>query len=189
MHTSIATAILEQVKILTVNRSVNAVLIDQIAPSRRLLRAGGEVDVLGRQGFVFGRQRLVRDEEREKVFPTHFRVYRKSLSETLDDPECGTPEDRLRLLLIHYLCSGDDEVDKLAEALQVSPRQELQDAKKPHFSLALFPPASKCKLNLHVRFSLLSHSGTGGRLRSGGVKVPQALENVAENGQRTRYAI
>jgi len=45
------------------------------------------------------------------------------LAETLNDEECGTPEDKLRLLLIHYLCSSgvtDEEVEKMAANLEVT---------------------------------------------------------------------
>lgn len=43
----------------------------------------------------------------------------RSVLETISDPECGTPEDKLRLAIIYYICTNmsDSEYSKLETAL------------------------------------------------------------------------
>ncbi len=46
----------------------------------------------------------------------------KSLMDLFQDEECGTPEDKMRLFLIYFLCSQqipDAEIDKFAKVLEV----------------------------------------------------------------------
>ena len=47
------------------------------------------------------------------------------MKEVLEDPESGTPKDRMRLLLVYFLCHpslSDQDVERLCGILEVSPR-------------------------------------------------------------------
>lgn len=82
MHTSLATAILEQIKL--------------------------------RKLDVFF-------ELEEKIMSKQQHLD-KALNDLFDDSEAGTPEDKMRLLLIYVLCSQqvtDDEVQRFSHALEV----------------------------------------------------------------------
>ena len=82
MHTSLATAILEQIKF-------------------RRLDAFFEVE--------------------EKIMSKQSNLD-KPLSDILEDPDAGTPEDKMRLFIIYFLCSPtitDEEVDRLSKTLEV----------------------------------------------------------------------
>ena len=61
-------------------------------------------------------------ELEEKVLSKASTVDQKALSDLLEDPESGTPEDKLRLFVIYFLCSQavtDQDVDKIAKTLEV----------------------------------------------------------------------
>lgn len=82
MHTSIATAILEQIKL--------------------------------RKLDVFF-------ELEEKILSRQ--VTDKSLKDIFEDTEAGTPEDKLRIFLIYYLCAQqvtDQEIRELEDILEVN---------------------------------------------------------------------
>ncbi|XP_017876919.1 protein sly1 homolog [Ceratina calcarata] len=46
----------------------------------------------------------------------------RSVLETISDPDCGTPEDKLRLAIIYYICTNmsDSEYNKLESALSAA---------------------------------------------------------------------
>lgn len=84
MHTSLATAILEQIKL------------------RRL-------------------DTFFELEEKVMSGKMAYEQMSKSILDTIEDPEAGTPEDKLRLFVIFFLCSAqitDPEVEKFAAALE-----------------------------------------------------------------------
>ena len=61
-------------------------------------------------------------ELEEKILSKASVVDSKALGELLEDPESGTPEDKLRLFIIYYLCSqsiADEEADRIAKTLEV----------------------------------------------------------------------
>ena len=50
----------------------------------------------------------------------------KSLADILQDPEAGTPEDKLRLFIIYYICSQNstkEEIDSLSAILEVTKQE------------------------------------------------------------------
>ncbi len=84
MHTSLATAILEQIKLRKLDTFFEL--------EEKLMSRGGA-----------GQE------------------HSKAVLEMIEDPEAGTPEDKMRLFLIYYLCSpqiADEEVDKFAGILE-----------------------------------------------------------------------
>jgi hypothetical protein len=84
MHTSLATAILEQIKL--------------------------------RKLDVFF-------ELEEKIMSRQTTTLDRSMLDVLEDPEAGTPEDRMRLFVIYFLCAQQvttEEVDKFSEVLEAS---------------------------------------------------------------------
>ena len=49
----------------------------------------------------------------------------QQVKEVLEDPESGTPKDRMRLLLVYFLCHSslsDQDVERLCGILEVRPR-------------------------------------------------------------------
>lgn len=93
MHTSLATAILEQIKERKLDRFFEL-----------------EEKIMSRQGLD---QSLIWDFE---------------------DPHTGTPEDKMRLFLIYFLCSEhltDEEIVRFSEKLQVKPTERSSVSRFP----------------------------------------------------------
>ncbi len=91
MHTSIATAILEQIKLRKLDVFFEL--------EEKVMSANAKGASQSQQGTE------------------------AKLREILEDQECGTPEDKMRLFIIHYLCSpnvSDEEVDKLSASLEAA---------------------------------------------------------------------
>ena len=67
------------------------------------------------------------------------------MKEVLEDPESGTPKDRMRLLLVYFLCHpslSDQDVERLCGILEVRPRylylakSSSQDTQQSSFRVA-----------------------------------------------------
>ena len=120
MHTSIATAILEQVGMFSVPLFLHWLMvllkINVANPFRfPMVHKQNSFQIKLRKLDVFF-------ELEEKVLSKASTVDQKALSDLLEDPESGTPEDKLRLFVIYFLCSQavtDQDVDKIAKTLEV----------------------------------------------------------------------
>merc|ERR1712029_1319674 len=95
-------ALLEKKRLIDMHTNIATGLLDQIKTRKLDMFFELEEKVMAKHASPFGSDR--------------------SLIQILEDQDAGTPEDKLRLFLIYYLCSGssitDAEVDQYSKALE-----------------------------------------------------------------------
>ena len=114
MHTSLATAMLDQIKLRKLD--VFFELEEKILSRQALDRSLMQVTIICFTICFYTTSDLCQ--------PHHIldNVYHLFILQIFEDNEAGTPEDKMRLFLIYYLCTpniSDSQIDEYAKTLQV----------------------------------------------------------------------